>query len=296
MSALESQWFHVPRAPWIRRKLRRRTRKRRIAYLAIVGILALIVPIGEDWLVYQRGGRYHAPAPGFERDEVWLRASDGVRLHAWFCPCPTDLAAPEHERLTVVYFHGSFGELTWRQRVARCWHEGLGADVLLFDYRGYGLSEGQPSEEGLYLDARAAYKWLTDVRNVDPKRIVLVGRSLGGAVALELALEARSRAVVLENTFTEMRDVAKEHCLGLPVGLLMRNHFPTLDRIRRLGQPVFLFHGDNDRVIPVDHSRRLYEAANSPKRLLILPGQGHSDFPPVEFYAAVRAFLESKNQ
>jgi pimeloyl-ACP methyl ester carboxylesterase len=266
---------------------------RRFAYATIAGVLALIVPIGEDWLVFQRGGRYHAPEADFEREEVWLRTDDGVRLHAWFCCCPPQLAAPERERLTVVYFHGSFGELTWRQWVARRWHECLGADVLLFDYRGYGLSAGQPSEEGLYLDARAAHQWVTDVRKLDPNRVVLVGRSLGGAVALELALEVRPRAVVLENTFTDVRDVAQEHCLGLPVGLVMHNHFPTLERIKQLGQPVFLAHGDNDRVIPVDHSRRLYCAANSPKHLLVLPGQGHLDFPPDEYYIALREFLRA---
>ncbi len=204
------------------RKLRRRwrTAKQKLR-LAAAAALAVLLIGEEDWLVYRRGGRYHPPEPGFVRQEVWVKTSDGVRLHAWFRPCPPASAAPYSERLAVIYFHGTFGELTWRQGIARDWQKSLGYDVLLFDNRGYGLSEGQPSEEGLYRDARAAFYWLTRCHGMPPARVVLVGRSLGGAVALELAVAAQLRAVVLESTFTSLPEVAEEICFGLPVGPLM---------------------------------------------------------------------------
>ena len=282
------QMSSIQLSPWRSRNRRRRVRLMR---LAVAGALALMLIWGEDWLVYRRGGRYHPPLPGFVHEEVWLHASDGVRLHAWFCPCPPEWASPKSERLTILYFHGTFGELTWRQGIARDWQASLGCDVLLFDYRGYGRSGGRPSEEGLYRDARAAYHWLIKEQAVDPTRIVLVGRSLGGAVALELASEVEPRALVLESTFTSLPEAAEALLLGLPVGLLMRNRFPSLQRIENFRGPVFLAHSEADEVISKTHSVELWQRSRGPKELFILPSQGHGEQPGPEFYAAATRFL-----
>jgi acyl-CoA synthetase (AMP-forming)/AMP-acid ligase II/fermentation-respiration switch protein FrsA (DUF1100 family) len=264
--------------------------------LIIAGYLVALLGLSmaEDSLIYRRGGRHHEPPPDLIVKETWLQTADGVRLHAWFCPLVVDDLESDNQRPVVLFFHGNAGELTRRASVARCWQRALDADVLLFDYRGYGKSEGAPSEDGLKLDSRAAYQWLVEDRGVNPRRIILVGRSLGGAVALELGLAVEHRALVLESTFTSLPDVAALRLPIFPVRVLMRNRFPSVERIREYHGPLFLSHGELDRVIPIEHSNRLYQLANEPKRLLILADQEHVDLPGQGYFQAVREFIESQ--
>jgi fermentation-respiration switch protein FrsA (DUF1100 family) len=179
-------------------------------------------------------------------------------------------------KVTVLLAHGNAGNLSHRLDRTIFLQSRLGADVLLFDYRGYGRSEGRPDEEGTYRDARAAHRWLTEVRGVTPDRLVLFGESLGSAVALELALARPCRALVLESPFTSVPDMAAVVLPFLPRSFV-RTQYDNLGKIGRLRVPLLVLHGDGDEVVPFAQGRRLFEAAPEPKRFFSIPGAGHND-------------------
>ena len=161
-----------------------------------------------------------------------------------------------------------------------------GFDVLLFDYRGYGKSSGRPNEDGTYRDARAARRGLLRQQEVDEARVIYLGESLGGAVALALALEAPPRGLVLQSAFTSVRDVARVHYPFLPRAAVP-DAYPSLARIHELEAPLLVLHGERDEVVPVAHGRALLEAALEPKEMEVFPGVGHNDLVPLagEAYA-----------
>ena len=250
--------------------------------------LVLALMALEETLVYPRGGTFRA-APGLEHEDFTIESSDGVRLHAWFCPCPGPV---DSARPVVLFCHGNGGELTMRAPVAREWQEALGADVLLFDYRGFGRSTGHPTEVGLSRDAHAAYDWLIVERGIEPDRILLVGRSLGGAVAIRLASEVDHRALVLQSTFTSLPDVAASVYPWVPVHAVMRNRWDSAKRIGWRPRPVFVSHGERDEIIPTTLGRRLFELANEPKQWFLEKNRSHNDPPEPAYYDSVRRFLE----
>ncbi|MHC5112044.1 MAG: alpha/beta hydrolase [Planctomycetota bacterium] len=205
---------------------------------------------------------------GMEFEDVFLTTADGVRIHGWFVP-------RQDASHTMLMFHGNAGNITHRLVSIRELHR-LGFNVLMIDYRGYGRSEGAPSEQGLYLDADVALKHLVEDREIVPETIIFYGRSLGGAVSVELATRHRPAAMVLECTFTRLADVAQLHYPLLPVGLMLTHRFESIDRIDKVNCPVLIFHGSDDGLIPAALGRRLYEAAAPPKAFHKTPG-GHND-------------------
>ncbi|QDU62503.1 2-hydroxy-6-oxo-6-phenylhexa-2,4-dienoate hydrolase [Planctomycetes bacterium Pan216] len=267
------------------------------AFLAAWGLgayclLVLLMMSLETFLLYPRGGIRQVPRD-FTHEPYWLTTDDGLLIEAWYCPCPTALSTEkEDERPVVLFCHGNGGEISSRAALARRWQETLGADVLLFDYRGFGRSEGTPYEQGLYRDSRAAYRWLTDEFGIDPDRIMLCGASLGAAVALELALEVPHRALILLCPFAGAPEVAAELYPWLPVRMVMRNRFPSYQRIAQYRGKLFLTHGERDAIIPVSHGKRLFEAAGEPKGVLIRPDRGHNDIADGVFFDEVRRFLQ----
>jgi hypothetical protein len=208
-------------------------------------------------------------ALGLPHEDLELRAEDGVRLHGWFLPV-------KGSRRAVLVCHGNAGNVSHRLDRAMLMQSRLGVDVLLFDYRGYGRSEGSPDEEGTYRDARAAYRWLRE-HGQGPERIVLFGESLGSAVAVELALGAEARALVLESPFTSVPDMARAVYWFLPVWPLVRTRYDTLAKAPRLRLPLFVLHGDRDEIVPFSQGRRVFEAAPEPKRFYAIPGASHND-------------------
>lgn len=211
-------------------------------------------------------------------EDTWLATTDGVRLHGWYCRCPDSIPNwSRGPRPVVLYAHGNAGNLSDRAEHVRDWQRGAGVDMFLFDYRGYGRSEGEPGERELYLDSRAAYHWLVHERGVEPTRIILLGSSLGGAVALELGLHAEHRCLILEATFTSLVDVAQRLYPWIPVRMVLRTRFPSADRIGRYRQPVLIIHGTRDSLIPVEQGRELFRRANEPKRLYEIPGADHNN-------------------
>lgn len=173
-------------------------------------------------------------------------------------------------------FNGNGGDRSGRAQLAVGLSR-LGLSVLLFDYRGYGGNPGTPSEKGLAADARTAQAWLAAQPEVDPDRIVYFGESLGAAVAIGLAMERPPAALVLRSPFTSLADVARVHYPWLPVGRLLIDRYPSIDRIGSLAAPVMVIAGDRDDIVPESLSKELYEAAPDPKRYLLVPGTGHND-------------------
>ncbi|HEY3020546.1 MAG TPA: alpha/beta fold hydrolase [Solirubrobacteraceae bacterium] len=149
-------------------------------------------------------------------------------------------------------------------------------DVLLFDYRGYGRSSGRPSEEGTYRDARAARAVLLERAGVDPRRVLYLGESLGGGVAVALALEAPPAGLILQSAFTSIRDMARRHYPFVPRALVP-DAYPVLRHIGELRAPLLVLHGDRDAIVPLMHGEELFAAAPEPKRMHVLPGVGHND-------------------
>jgi fermentation-respiration switch protein FrsA (DUF1100 family) len=251
-------------------------------------VLAVLVRLTEPWLVYfpMRDLAGTPAASGLVYQDVDLRSGDGTRIHGWFLPGPLD-SSP-----VILFLHGNAGNVSHRVEKLALLHE-AGAGVLIIDYRGYGQSEGRPTERGLYLDARAGYTHLLGPRRVDPRRIVLYGESLGTAVAAELAAEHHVGGVILESAFTSATSVARELYRFLPIYFLMSSRFNTLGSVGRIDVPLLVLHSRDDEFFGMHHAQTLLAAARGPKRLVELRG-GHNDafiVSVAEYRAAIRAFL-----
>lgn len=216
---------------------------------------------------------------GLEYEEVHLFTEDGLRLHGWYIPA-------EESRGSVLFFHGNAGNISGRLESIAIFNE-LRLDVMIFDYRGYGKSEGKATEEGTYKDAIAAWRYLTEVQDKNPRDIILFGRSLGGGIASWLASEVDAGGVVLESTFTSVADLAAEIYPFIPVRWLLRIRYPAIDYLEDIRMPVMIVHSRDDEVIPWHHGKKLYEAATEPKHFLELRG-GHND----GFILAGRSYVE----
>jgi len=206
-----------------------------------------------------------------EGQNVSFDTEDGIRLGGWFLP-----GAGNEDGRAVLVFNGNAGDRSFRAPLALALSR-EGFSVLLFDYRGYGGNPGHPTEEGLSADARAARAYLAGRSDVDPARIVYLGESLGCAVAVELATHHPPAALVLRSPFTSLADVGRRHYPFLPVRLLLKDRFSSVDRIAGIARPLLVVAGERDRIIPSSHSRRLHDAAGEPKRFALIPGTGHND-------------------
>ncbi len=200
-------------------------------------------------------------------DDQWFATEDGVTLHGWWIPHHTP-------RATILFCHGNTGNLGYYLSVFR-YLTRLGVSIFAFDYRGYGQSEGRPSEAGIYHDARAAWRHLTTSIGIVPDDILLFGHSLGGAVAIDLATQQAIPAMIIQSTFTDMRSIARH--LHSPAHLVAKNAFRSIEKIGALSMPKLFIHGDDDRKIPLTMGRELFEAAPDPKAWYSVSGGLHND-------------------
>ena len=226
---------------------------------------------------------------GLSYREVTFKTSDHVSIHGWF-------VGQGRDRDVVLFCHGNAGNISHRLDSFHVF-DYLGLDTFIFDYRGYGKSEGSPSEKGTYLDVEAAWKYLVETEKINPNRIILFGRSLGGAVAAHLAVSVKANALILESTFTSIPDVGAQAYPFLPVRLLSRYRYDTRSVLPRIHLPVLVVHSPDDEIIPYNHGRALFEIANEPKQFLKIFG-GHNEgfVNSKEIYiAGFQKFLESCN-
>ena len=207
---------------------------------------------------------------GLAYNEVWLTSRDNVKLHSWLIPGNADMPM-------VIFFHGNAANISHRMDILQYFNE-MGYSVFIFDYRGFGKSHGQPyREEDLYRDARSALKYLR-TSGWESTRLIYFGRSLGAAVSLQMALESPPAAVVLECPFTSMSDIAW-HTAPITYALIgwwtIDAKFDNINKIQKLTAPLIIFQGDKDPVVPKEMAQRLYQRANQPKALYLIPGGGH---------------------
>ena len=253
-----------------------------IAYVGVVLVLMLL----ENWIVYQpvKAASAWEPPPTPEITDVELTCADGTCVHGWWLPCRDAKSA-------LLYLHGNAGNLSWRGNSIVKLRDRLGVSVLIVDYPGYGKSQGRPSEQGCYHAADAAYAWLVDEQKLAPKNLLIYGGSLGGGVAVDLASRHDHRALVLVKTFTSAPDVGGQLFPWLPVRWIMRNRFPSVEKIERCRRPVFITHGDADEMVPFTLGKKLFEAAHEPKQFQLMPGARHNDPLPDDVFTELKAFL-----
>jgi hypothetical protein len=247
----------------------------------IVGVAALCYVVACTYLWYAQRQLIFIPEArvdltpadvGLQFVEVPIPVGEGSAIAAWWLPS-ADAQSP-----VLLYLHGNDGNLARELHRLRVLH-GYGLPILAIDYRGYGRSSGPfPSEAQVYDDALSAWSFLVHVQRIDPRRVVIHGHSLGAAIAVDLALRrGPACGVVLESAFTSMADMARLQYPWVPVDLILDQHFDVLHKIDRLGVPIVLVHGSADREVPFVMSERLYAAAHTPKRLVLVNGAGHED-------------------
>ena len=207
---------------------------------------------------------------GLSFENVSFETTDGLKLSGWFIPC-------EGARGVILFCHGNAGNISHRLDSIQIFHQ-LGLDVFIFDYRGYGQSGGKPSESGTYRDADAAWRYLVEERRVNPNKIIIFGRSLGGAVAAWQARSHTPGALILESTFTSVPDIAAKLYPYLPVKLMSRFKYDTEGYLEGVNCPVLIVHSPNDEMMPFSHGQRLFETAKEPKEFLEISGSHNEGF------------------
>ena len=205
---------------------------------------------------------------GLVYEDVFLDTEDGVRLHGWYIP-------RHGSKQALLFFHGNAGNISHRSASVEIFHR-LGLNVFIFDYRGYGKSQGKPDEKGLYKDARAAWRYLSKERGFGQEEIILFGRSLGGAVAAELAAEIQPGGLILESTFSSAKDMANAVFPVLSRLIFLRYDFDTAAHVRRVACPVLVLHSPDDEIIPFRLGEKVFQAANEPKSFVKMRGDHNS--------------------
>lgn len=225
---------------------------------------------------------------GVAVEDCFFTTEDGVKLHAWYVP-------RADARHTLLWFHGNAGNISHRLDHLKMLWDRVPAHILIVGYRGYGRSEGSPDEPGLSLDAQAAYDFLVSQKRLTANQVVVYGQSLGGAVAVDLALARPVAGLIIESSFTSAKDMAKRLSF-LPLHYFLSVAFDSVTKIKRLHCPVLIMHGTEDEVVPFELGQRLFAAANEPKEFYPIPGATHNDPYLVggeAYYAKIREFLES---
>ena len=224
---------------------------------------------------------------GLEYEEVKFKTADDFILHGWYIPV-------DSAKYTLLFCHGNAGNIShWLESIKQFYN--LGLNVFIFDYRGYGKSEGNVSEQGTFKDAEAAWKYLVTEKNTDSQNIIIFGRSLGAAIACHLATHQKAAALIMESAFISVPDLAAQIYPFLPVRWLSRFEYNNLENIQKIKCPVLFIHSKKDEIIPFSHGERLFAAANQPKQFLEINGSHNDGFlvSQGKYLAGIMGFLES---
>ncbi len=256
---------------------------------ACYGSLILVVYLMQSRMLYLPDvpGRTLTLAPtdiGLEYEDVSIETADGVKLHGWFIPGQSSRV--------LLFFHGNAGNISHRLHSIRQFRD-LGLSVFIIDYRGYGQSEGRTTEKGVYRDAAAAWRYLTEDRGVVPGNIVIFGRSLGASVASRLAGQHQPLGLIVESSFTSVPDIAQELYPWLPARWLSHLSHATRDYIQDVRCPVLIVHSRDDEIIPFHHGEAVFASANEPRTLLTIRGTHNDAFVRDEraYMQGLRTFL-----
>ena len=247
--------------------------------LGSVLISILVLCLFGGWMYFQQPSMIFFPVRdlsatpadwGLQYEDVTLKSADGTHLHGWYIPYA------ETDRV-LLFFHGNAGNMSHRGESVEIFHR-LGLNIFIFDYRGYGQSEGKPSESGIYADARAAWHYLTDTKGIKKENITLFGRSLGGAVAAKLAAEVQPGTLILESTFSSAKEMANTVLPVMSHLVPLRFEFKTVEYIKQVSSPVLIVHSPDDEIIPYRLGENVFQAANEPKSFLKLQGDHNGGF------------------
>lgn len=263
-----------------------------LVLLVLAAVMAAIIWAGQRRMMYFPFGAPPSPAEAGlpDAEAISLPTSEGLTLQGWFVDAPES-----PHRFTVVVFNGNAGNRAFRAPLAAALRA-QGHAVLLLDYRGFGGNPGAPTESGLREDARAARAFLLTRPDIDPSRLVYFGESLGTALATWLAREHPPAALILRSPFMSMADVGQIHYPFLPVRLLLRDRYATMDAIREVRCPLLVIAGERDSIIPLDQSRALFERASEPKQFVVIDAADHNDYALLAGAAMIRtitSFLTS---
>lgn len=272
-----------------RRGWPRRIARLAVAVVATYAAVCVLLYLFQSHLIYFPTRDYRATPSdvGLEFEDLRIETRDGISIAAWHI-------SHSDPKGSIIFCHGNAGNIADRLYSVKLLHD-LRYNVLIFDYRGFGRSEGSPSEAGTYEDAEAAWRHLVKAKGESPSRVVVFGRSLGGAVAVELAHRHRPAALVVESTFTCLADIGRIHYPLIPVSLLLKSRYDSLSKVSAIPCPKLFLHGIEDNLIPITNARRLFDAAAPPKEFIETPG-GHNTggFTYGTKYAArLGAFLDA---
>lgn len=226
---------------------------------------------------------------GLSYEEIYFKTSDNKRLHGWFIP-------KDNAKFTILFCHGNAGNVSHRLEKIALFHD-LGVNAFIFDYRGYGKSEGSPSESGLYKDAKAAYDYLTRECNVSKEDILLYGESLGGAVAIDLAEKEVVKALITEELFTSVKDMARIYYPFIPYFMIL-SKLDSISKIENITCAKLIIHSIDDEIVPFYLGEKLYNAAKPPKKFLRIRGSHNTAFLDSyeQFRQGIKSFLDDLNR
>ena len=228
----------------------------------------------------------YAKLSGLPLQDVWLSVDSNIRLFGWYVH-----AGPTQP--VLLWCHGNAGNISHRlSNMLELYRRGI--STFIFDYRGYGKSTGSPSEEGLYQDARAAYEFLTTQKNIQPKRLILFGRSLGTSVAGEIARQYSAAGLILEGAFPSIQAMADHHYFGFPARWLVDSEFNLAEKLKHISLPLLMIHGQKDTIVPVKFGKQVFDGAHQPKQWYGVERAGHNDVPFVggnAYYQQILNFI-----
>ncbi|MBT5376771.1 MAG: alpha/beta hydrolase [Nitrospinaceae bacterium] len=277
--------------------LKLKTRVRKVTGVQFVGLLVFLLLVyaafllsSENKIIFHPSrypdGFWNPASEGVLAQDIYFTAEDGVKLHGWFIPAENAVA-------TLLWFHGNAGNISHRldniQRLAR-----LNLNVFIFDYRGYGRSEGVPSEAGIYKDSQAAYDAVLRLDGVSVDTLFLFGRSLGGICAVQTAMNWPAKGLLLESVFTNSSDMARKIFPLIPLGWAMKSKLDAVSKVPHLRLPKLFLHGTDDEIVPYDMGRKLFDAAAEPKTFYSIAGAGHNDTYVLggdEYFNALNQFI-----
>lgn len=227
---------------------------------------------------------------GLAFEDVYFSTEDGLTLHGWYIPS-------DEAKATLLFCHGNAGNISHRLESIEQFHN-LGLNVFIFDYRGYGNSQGRPSEQGTYMDAQAAWAYLTNEKSISQDQIIVFGRSLGGPIAARLTLINDPRGLIIESSFTSLPELGAEIYPFFPVRYLSRFKYPTREYVKEITTPILVGHSLKDNLIPFHHGKQIFEAAREPKYWMEMMGDHNIGFIETgdQYLEEVNSFLESINQ